>query len=211
MTKVRATIPFSTDAKDSRIGLFGGSFDPIHMAHLLLAETVRTELKLDRILFMPAFVAPHKQTRAATEGFHRLQMIRLAIQDNPHFTVSDYELAKPDISYTVDTLEYLQQNGHFDRSQLYLIIGADNLQGFHTWKDPQRIVALAQVVVVNRPQNEVNDSAAARYGPFLSVSIPMMALSASEIRRRVAGGQSIRYWTPGAVEKYIADHRLYRD
>ncbi|NLP09609.1 nicotinate (nicotinamide) nucleotide adenylyltransferase [bacterium] len=211
MTKVRATFPFPPDAKDLRIGLFGGSFDPIHMAHLLLAEIVCTALHLDRILFMPAFVAPHKQTRAATDGYHRLQMIRLAIQDNPHFAVSDYELAKSDISYTVDTLEYLQQNGRFSRSQLYLIIGADNLQGFHTWKDPQRIVTLAQVVVVNRPQYEENDASAARFGPFLSVSIPMMALSASEIRRRVADGQSIRYWTPGAVEKYIMDHRLYRD
>jgi len=94
---------------------------------------------------------------------------------------------------------------------LHLLIGADNLKGFHTWKDPQRIVRLAQVVVVNRPEYEENDLPATRYGPFLSVSIPMMALSASEIRRRVADGQSIRYWTPGAVEKYIADHRLYRD
>ncbi|OPZ70517.1 MAG: Nicotinate-nucleotide adenylyltransferase [bacterium ADurb.Bin478] len=211
MNQERTTFPFIPDVKDSRIGLFGGSFDPIHMAHLLLAETVRAELNLDRILFMPAFVAPHKQTRTATEGFHRLQMIRLAIEDNPYFSVCDYELAKSDISYTVDTLEYLQRIGRFDRSQLHLLIGADNLKGFHTWKDPQRIVRLAQVVVVNRPEYEENDLPATRYGPFLSVSIPMMALSASEIRRRVADGQSIRYWTPGAVEKYIADHRLYRD
>jgi len=211
MHEAQSTFPFTSGAKGSRFGLFGGSFDPIHLAHLLLAETVRNALNLDRIVFMPASVAPHKQTRTATDGWHRLQMIRLAIQDNPHFVVSDYELCKPDLSYTVDTLEYLHQNGRFDRKQMYLIIGADNLQGFHTWKNPRRIVALAQVVVVNRPQYEGMEPPAARYGPFLSVTMPMMALSASEIRRRVADGQSIRYWTPGAVEKYIMDHRLYRD
>jgi nicotinate-nucleotide adenylyltransferase len=202
---------FKVPGPSFRFGLFGGSFDPIHYAHLLLAETVRTELALDKIIFMPAALAPHKPGRTASDGRHRLAMIQIAIKDNPAFSASSIELLKNDISYTVDTLEQMQSSFGLKRDQIYLIIGADNLHSFQSWKNPNRILQLANLVVVNRPDYAwpacINDPAM----KAIPVAIPMMSISASAIRERVRMNRSIRYYTPLAVQQYITTHKLYQD
>ncbi len=194
-----------------RFGLFGGSFDPIHFAHLLLAETVRTELQLDKIVFMPCNIAPHKPERKYAPNSHRLAMIELAIQDNPAFAVSSWELEQEGVSFTVDTLEYLHGVHKFDRQQIFLIVGADNLSSFHTWKMPQRIIELAQLVCVNRPDSSLPPDEIEKNIPYTTVVIPMLSISASAIRENIRLGRSIRYWTPPEVEKYINEHNLYHE
>ena len=197
--------------RNFRFGLFGGSFDPIHYAHLFMAETVRVELQLDHVVFMPCFIAPHKPDQVATTGRHRLAMIRLAIKDNPHFIVSSLELEKPDISYTVETLEFVHSAYQLQRDQIFLLVGADNLQSFASWKNPQRILRLAQLVAVNRPDSPPIDAHDRQFGQTITVSMPLLDISASAIRDRVRNDLSIRYWTVPAVQDYILAHRLYKD
>lgn len=194
---------------DVCFGLLGGSFDPIHYAHLLLAETVRTELHLDKILFVPCQIAPHKPDHKSAAAVHRLAMIELAIRDNPAFDVCSIELEKAGVSYTVDTLEALHTAAGYGRDQIYLIVGADNLASFQTWKAPDRILQLAHLVGVNRPNCSAVIAPGEQAFPFIPVNIPMLAISASAIRNNLKNGRSIRYWTPRCVEQYIHAHGLY--
>jgi len=184
-----------------RIGILGGSFDPIHHGHLILARAAKEELGLDRVFFVPANKSPHKtDTKPATPD-DRLKMVQLAIQGEEGFEVSDTELKRPAPSYTVDTLRELRTLHPHD--EFVLLIGADNAATFDTWREPEEIRRLAQIAVLDRAGN-----AAAHDWPVVR---RLVDISSTDIRARAAAGRSIRYLTPAAVCDYITAHSLYRN
>lgn len=191
------------------LGLFGGTFDPVHHAHLMAAEIVRSSLGLSKIIFMPSATAPHKTSRSISVAEHRWNMLQLAIAGHSGFAVSALELERGGTSFTVDTLSILHDHFGCRQANLYLIIGADNLQDLHTWKNPQQLFELAQIVAVNRPSQKQASLNSPLSDRVQHVVIPMMDISATAIRERVRAGQSIRYWTPDAVIEYIRRHCLY--
>ena len=200
-----------------RLGIFGGSFDPVHYGHLLLAECCREQCRLDRVWFVPAEIAPHKIGRALTAGPQRVDMLRLAIGGHEAFAVSTVELDRGGVSYTVDTLEAIHAEQPGD--ELFLLVGSDSLADLPNWREPRRICELALPVAVCRAGGPPADFGA--IAPLVAAErfemirgqqfeMPLVDLRASEIRRRVADGLSIRYRTPRAVEKYIEAEGLYR-
>ena len=198
-----------------RIGVMGGSFDPIHLAHLLMAETVRESLALDLILFMPAGTQPLKQGRAATPAEQRVAMVELAIAGNPSFSLSRVDVDRPGPSYTVDSMEQLRQEwGGPEETAMWFIIGSDSLLTFPKWRHPERIIARARLAVVRRPTFDADlaplEVALPGIGKVLDwVDAPLMEISGTDIRKRVAEGKSIRYRVPDAVREYITAHGLY--
>jgi nicotinate-nucleotide adenylyltransferase len=204
-----------------RIGVFGGSFDPVHVGHLLLAECCREQAGLDRVLFVPAATQPHKQDRQLAAPEHRVEMLRLATGGHPAFAVVTLEIERGGVSYTVNTLAALKAT-HPD-AELCLLLGPDALAGLPTWREPARIAALATVVGVEREAlDDLRGLAktaglstllgAERLAAVLQrrVRMPAIGIRASDIRAAVAAGRSIRYRTPRAVEVYIQAHGLYR-
>lgn len=199
-----------------RIGLFGGSFDPIHLGHLLMAELCREHCQLDELRFVPAAVPPHKQDQRRADDSHRLEMLHLAVDGNSGFSVWAVELERGGVSYTVDTLEALHAEHPTD--ELFFLMGADSLFDLPNWREPKRICELATLAVVDRPGQPPLDFdvlgeivSADRLAEIRDSCIPMpqMEISSTEIRRRVAAGCSIRYQTPRAVEEYIRAQGLY--
>jgi nicotinate-nucleotide adenylyltransferase len=201
--------------------VFGGSFDPVHIGHLLAAECCREQAGLDRVLFVPAAIQPHKQDRQLTSGQHRMEMLALATGGNDAFAVLGDELERGGVSYTVDTLQRLKARHPDD--DLLLILGPDAFLGLPTWREPQRIIDLAEVLAVERESlDDLSDAATPepletllgreRLDRVISkrVLLPAIGIRASDLRAAVAAGQSIRYRTPRAVECYIATHGLYR-
>ncbi|MFM8291071.1 MAG: nicotinate-nucleotide adenylyltransferase [Planctomycetia bacterium] len=204
-----------------RIGVFGGSFDPVHYGHLLLADCCLEQAGLDRVLFVPAAVQPHKRDRRLADGPHRVEMLRLATGGRPEFDVATLELDRGGVSYTVDTLAALRDAHPGD--ELCLLLGPDLLAGLPTWREPRRIADLATLVAVERETLDDLPTAAAaaglrdllgadRLATILErrVRMPTIGIRASDLRAAVAAGTSIRYRTPRAVEAYIAAHGLYR-
>ncbi len=201
-----------------RLGVFGGSFDPVHLGHLLLAETCREQCQLNSVWFLPAAVAPHKQGADAAPAKHRLAMLELALAGNSAMIVSPLEIDRGGISYTVDTLREIQRGE--PAAELFLLLGADSLPELPSWYQAETICQLALPVVVRRPFAPEPDfqvladlSTSQRLDEIRrrQVESPMIDVSSSEIRRRVSRGQSIRYRTPRAVEKYIETNGLYRE
>lgn len=200
-----------------RLGLFGGSFDPVHNGHLLLAETCREAARLDQVLFMPACVPPHKRDRSLSTATQRLEMLRLAIGGNEHFALSSLELDRGGVSYTVDTLHQLHAED--SARELCLLLGADSLKDLPLWREPAEICRLAELIVVRRPGLPPLDFSI--LSPFVAaerierfersqVEMPLMELSSTDLRQRAATGRSLRYRTPRAVEAYIHTHHLYQ-
>lgn len=208
-------------ADTRRVGLVGGTFDPVHYAHLAIAEEVRTRLDLSDMIFIPTGQPPHKPGRTITPAHQRLEMLQLAIASNPHFAYSRVELDRPGPSYLVDTLRCLRKlwGTHV---ALYFVIGWDSLEELHTWYDPAGILAsLNYLVAVGRPgyssyteKSEYNTMLEARLPGItqrlLVVPAPQMGISSTDLRQRVAEGRPIKYQTPEAVEHYIVQHGLYR-
>ncbi|HDQ45010.1 MAG TPA: nicotinate-nucleotide adenylyltransferase [bacterium] len=192
-----------------RTGLFGGTFDPIHTGHLILAETVRADVPLDRIVFIPAGIPPHKPDTPVGNPSQRLAMVRLAVQDHPDFYVSECEIAREGPSYTVDTLLHLRSLEIFRNDRIFLIIGADNLVELHTWKDPGRIFDLAEVLCLSRPGDDIRRAAEPYRSRVRMIRAPLISISGTEIRERVQTGRSIRYRVPDPVADYIAGQGLY--
>ena len=190
-----------------RIGIYGGSFDPVHYGHLLLAECAREQLELDTVLFMPAATAPHKQQHTATSAAARVEMLKLAIGGHRAFEVSDLEIERGGVSYTVDTLTTLCKQ--YADAELVLLVGADTLVDMPNWKDPEKIVALARIGVVERTGSAIQATALPG-AEVLGVRMPRMDLSSREMRAKVARGESIRYCTPRAVEQFIDAGGFYR-
>ncbi len=188
------------------IGILGGTFDPVHLAHLAVAEQARVQLGLDQVLFMPAWLAPHKpgNAHAAARSADRLAMLRLAVQGNPQFVVDDFEVQRQTTSYTVETLRSLRARLPAT-TQLFLLIGADNYLIFQQWRAPEQIVAMATPVVYPRPGFPI----ATRDPRFRLLEGPAFDLRATWLRDTVRRGGSIRYLVPAAVQAYIAAHHLY--
>ncbi len=186
-------------------GIFGGTFDPPHIGHLIAAESARRALELDRIRFIPAAVPPHKRGRTdITPAPVRLEMVKRAVAGNPGFLVDDQELKRKGPSYTVDTIQQLCTE--FPSTEFTLLIGMDNLADFPAWKEPERIRSLAKVVVLSRPA--VEKPPRKREG-FRLVTIPLIEVSSSSIRQMVRQGRSIRYLVPERVVEVIVRERLY--
>ena len=195
-----------------RIGIYGGTFDPIHLGHLIMAESCRGACELDRVWFMVAGAPPHKPG-GRTDANHRVEMTRLAIAGHPQFEVSERETSRPGPHYSVDTLEAI--HGDHPADDLFFLIGGDSLIDLPQWREPGRILSLANLVVANRAGFEPS-SPVIPADPQLPprairhVAIPPIGIASSDIRRRLGEGRSIRYQVPRAVEAYIEAHKLYR-
>lgn len=184
----------------ARIGVFGGTFDPVHVGHLAIALAAIEAVPLDRVVFVPARRSPLKRTAPVASEADRVAMLERAVEGEPRFAVSRAELERPAPSYTVDTLEPLAPEG-----RLFLILGADAVADLDRWKDPARIRALATLVVARRPGAPEPASAGA-----IVLEAPKMDISARELRARAARGRSLRYLVPDAVWRYIEERGLYR-
>lgn len=207
-----------------RLGVFGGSFNPIHFGHLLIADEVCERLALDRVLFIPAGVPPHKPGDELAPARDRFEMTRLAVRAHPRFEVSDLELVRHGPSYTVDTLRALAGQG-----ELFLLIGSETFLDLLNWREPRQVAALARLVVVPRSGNAFDPEAPAAQkilhelalpgfvrdlsgpprAPIL-VSAASLPISGSDLRRRAREGRSLAYRMPEAVAAYISEHGLYR-
>jgi nicotinate-nucleotide adenylyltransferase len=187
------------------IGLFGGSFDPVHHGHLIVAQVARELLELEELRFVPAREQPFKQGRHRTSPEHRAAMLSLAVSGTPGFAVERAELQRPGPSYTVDTLEELRRRE--PEADFVLLLGADAAADLPTWHQAARIPQLARIVVFARPGAPVPAS------PWIgsTIEVPAIDISATGIRQRVRQGRSVRYWVPDAVAEYISRHRLYLD
>lgn len=200
-----------------RVGVFGGTFDPVHLGHLILAEQCREQAQLDQVLFVPALLPPHKQRQSLTSFAQRVEMLTLAISGHSSFRVDEMEKERSGPSYTVDTLTQLTQSRIGD--DLCFIIGSDSLHDLHLWYQPQRILELATLLVVARADyppfaaQELKDSLHLTDDfplRYKVVEAPLITIASRDIRRRIAEGRSVRYMIPRAVEAYIEEKRLYR-
>ncbi len=190
----------------SKVGILGGSFNPIHLGHLIVANWVVEEFSLDKIIFIPCFIQPLKSCKDFAESNHRLEMIKMAIANNPKFEVSDFEIKRKRKSYTIDTLRYFKKT--FEN--LYFIIGADNLNEFHRWKEPDEILKTAKLIVVNRGGYNVRIPKKLRKVEIYQCKIPAIEISSTNIRERIRKNLSIKYLVPDSVEKYIHQNNLYK-
>ena len=202
-----------------RLGLFGGTFDPVHYGHLILAECCREACALDAVWFLPAGDPPHKELGGISSGQARAEMLEFAIAGHPQFAVNRMELERDGKTFTFETLQRLHAED--STRDLFFLIGADSLADLPTWREPKRILELATIVAVNRgdrPLPDVNavatriggeSSKSQIAGRIMVVTMPGIDISSTDLRRRVREGKSIRFLTPRAVEIYIAEHRLY--
>jgi len=199
-----------------RLGVFGGTFDPVHIGHLRLAESAReeAELSLDKVLFVPAGEPWRKKERLVSAAAHRMAMLRLAIEGNDAFELSKVELEREGPSYTVETLEALAKQQPGD--ELFLIMGEDALADLPKWREPERIVALAKLAVASRGDSSperldaIEKALPGVLARVIWVPMEVLQISGSDIRESVRRGWSIRYLVPDAVEAYIHQHALYR-
>ncbi len=198
-----------------RIGVFGGSFDPVHIGHLIIAQDAVEQLELDRLIFVPAAVSPHKQYCQPVEGRHRLKMLELATESCVRFEVSDLELARGGVSYTSDTIQHVQAD--HPSAKLFFIVGLDSLADLHLWRNADELLECCTVVPFGRG-GEDPEEVAAKSGlsnvwktKLLDrlIQIHEIEVSASEIRMRIAEGLSIQTLVPPEVEMYIAEYNLY--
>lgn len=188
-----------------KIGILGGTFNPIHFGHLILGEQVLGQLKLDCVIYVPTFMPPHKSNRDVISARHRLKMIRLAVKGNPHFAVSDTEIKrKGKKSYTVDTLREIKKE--YASSRLFFICGSDLVNEIPRWKDVGEIYRLAKFVLAKRPGFGKRLSGK----NFLKIDVAQVDISSSLIRGLVRRGRSIRYLLPQNVRKYIINNKLYK-
>ena len=200
----------------SKIGIMGGTFNPIHMAHLILAESAYEQLQLDKILIMPSKKPPHKLHDPIASDHHRIEMVKLAIKGNPHFELSTMELEREGITYTADTLQQLTKE--YPENEYYFILGLDSLQQIEKWKTPDIIFHLAHIVAAGRYhfpkeriEGQVHRLEEIYHGKIHLLEIPNMDLSSEMLREHVKMGKSIRYYVPSSVEEYIREHGLNKD
>lgn len=190
-----------------RIGILGGTFDPIHIGHLLAGEQAREQCQLDEVWFVPTYVPPHKDGSQVTDAVHRLQMVERAINDHPHFRVSQIELDRKGNSYTIDTIQALRER--YPEDAFYFILGSDMVADLPNWHRVEHLVELTRFIGLARPgfakpQLMANIARRVHYVPM-----PLLEISATDIRERVRAKKSIRYFVPEPVRIYIEEHRLY--
>lgn len=197
-----------------KVGIMGGTFNPIHYGHLFLAENALEQLELDRILFMPSNNPPHKNKAELASNQDRAQMIRLAIQGNPCFELSELEYEREGITYTADTLTILKEQ--YPETEYYFILGADSLLSLQDWKEPKTIFKLCTILAAGRdqvPAKEIEEQIEflkETYGArIIHFKMPMIEISSAEIRTKASVKRSIRYFVPDLVRYYIEQHGLY--
>ena len=189
-----------------RVGILGGSFNPIHNGHLLMAQAALEGMMLDKVIFVPAFCSPHKTDHDLAPAKHRLAMIKAAVKGNRAFGICGEEIRRGGKSYTVETLRVFKAED--PKAKLFFIIGQDSVTGLPAWKDIAAVGKMADFIVANRPGCDVRTSRAPV--KLHKVVMPGVDISSSDIRRRVRQGKSIRYLVPDAAAVYISKHRLYR-
>lgn len=196
-----------------RIGLLGGTFDPVHLGHLIGAQAAADQLGLDRVLFVPAANPPHKSTVPISEARYRVEMLKLAVADNHLFEICLDEIERGGSSYTIDTVRRFRRETA-PQDELYFILGADNLVEFTTWKDWRDICRQSRLVSLKREgfsEEQYQVPRPLRQVEIIWVDMPLIGISATDIRSRHAAGASIRYRVPRAVSEYIETHGLYGD
>ena len=198
-----------------KIGIMGGTFDPVHNGHLLIAENAYEQLSLDEVRFIPTGRSPHKQGKKITDGKHRLRMVELAIADNPAFVADDRELRSDALSYSYVTLQKMHESSPDD--ELYFIMGGDSLRDFKTWYHPEIICSCATLVAAIR--DDCDREHLMIYAKELKqlfsadvrlIQTPNLSVASSELRRRAASGETIRYQVPETVRAYIESKHLYQ-
>ena len=192
------------------IGLFGGTFDPVHMGHLIVMETIRSDFGLDRVVFIPTYVPPHKTHENLSPASDRLEMTRLAVQGHESFSVSDCEIRREGISFTRDTVEWFLRSPEHREDRFVLLMGGDSHRDMNTWKNPEWILEHIRILVVRRPGFEKTREPTLFSKNVLFAQTPEIGISSSEIRERVRAGKSVRFWVPKPVEHYIQQQGLYR-
>lgn len=198
-----------------RVGIFGGTFDPIHMGHLIVAETIMDEFHLDKVVFIPAAVPPHKLDKQISPAKHRYMMTMLATCSNPRFQVSDMEMHRQGPSYSRDTLAQLIEE-HGRDTEFYFIVGADSVENLHTWNRIDELLTMCHFIGASRPGCMPDmEKIAQRFGPLAEkihcLETPELEISSTEIRHRVGQKRTIRYIVPETVEQYIYKEKLYLD
>ncbi|OGH97259.1 MAG: nicotinate (nicotinamide) nucleotide adenylyltransferase [Candidatus Melainabacteria bacterium GWF2_32_7] len=192
--------------------VFSGTFNPIHIAHLIIAETVKDELGLDKVTFIPAFCPPHRDRELANPD-HRLNMVKIAIQDNPSFEISDIEFKRQEKSYTYLTIQDLFKKNPQISGKINFIIGSDAFKLIDTWYEAEKLAELLNFIIVIRPDNteigKLFENIKLKQFDFEIVKTPLLDISSSDIRRRIKKKKSIKYLVPRAVEEYIYDNNLY--
>ncbi len=198
----------------TKIGVMGGTFNPVHYGHLLIAENAYEQYGLEHVFFMPTGRSPHKDGRQIISAAQRCEMVRLAIDGNPHFSCSDYETTKADVSYTYLTLQAFTQR--FPGTELYFIMGADSLADFEHWLHPEEISRLSTILVAVRDELNIKELMPIRehlkkayHAKIAFINTPGFSVSSRLIRKRVTEHSSIRYLVPDAVEQYIRQHHIY--
>jgi nicotinate-nucleotide adenylyltransferase len=186
-----------------RLGVFGGSFDPPHVGHLLVAADAFDALQLDRLIFVPASVQPLKAAKESASARHRLEMVRCLVGDDPRFAVDPIEIDRDGLSYTVETLAAFAER--YPKAKRFFLVGMDVLASFAQWREPDRVLRLATLAVMQRTGETGPVPASA-----IRIETRRVDVSSTEIRDRVRTGRTIRGFVPEAVAAYIADHRLYR-
>ena len=202
-----------------RIGLMGGTFDPPHIGHVLPVESAAAEFSLDRVLFIPAYIPPHKQRPDLTDPYHRFAMLAIALQRYPNFLISSWELMKGTVSFTVDTVEQFLQ-GPCAQDQLFFLMGADSFLEFHTWHQYEKLIRLCRFIIINRGTNRVElqdnlEKLEKNLQLDLSKTVyfagsPELPVSSSEIRSAIAAGDSVSSLLAPEVDAYIRKHSLYK-
>jgi nicotinate-nucleotide adenylyltransferase len=216
------------EPKGKKIGLFGGTFNPIHLGHLRGAEEIWQAFQLEKVIFIPSSIPPHKVTEKVIEAKHRLEMVKLATSTNPHFSTSDLELSRPGKSFSVDTLRFFRER---QEDTFFFILGGDAFVEIETWKDFQDLFSLCHFIVMARPGSQKNVSSspfpetlipAFRYEPAERAwihrsghrvsfkEISFLDISSTKVRELIAKGETVRYLIPAEVEAYIQTHGLYR-
>jgi nicotinate-nucleotide adenylyltransferase len=191
----------------SKVGIFGGTFDPIHLGHLITAQSVKELRNLDKIIFIPAFISPHKSEVKASSPDDRLNMIKLAVDSIPFFDYSDIEIKKGGVSYTVETLTELKKK----YNELEFIIGYDNIFTFNTWKEPDEIFKLAKIIVLKRKSSHPPQFKDKYYHQAIFVQTRGIEISATDIRERVNKRMPINFLVTPSVMEYIYNHKLYNE
>jgi nicotinate-nucleotide adenylyltransferase len=225
---IREDSKIGKEPKGKRIGLFGGTFNPIHLGHLRGAEEIWQALQLEEVIFIPSSIPPHKVTEKIIEAKHRLEMVKLAISGNSHFTTSDLELSRPGRSFSIDTIRFFQER---QEDTFFFILGGDAFAEIETWKDFQNLFFLCHFIVMARPGSQKNISSSPfpetlipdfRYAPGEKAwihhsgrrayfkEISFLDISSTKVRELIEKGESVKYLIPAEVEAYIQKHRLYR-
>ncbi len=187
-----------------RIGILGGTFNPVHLGHLILAEEIREKLRLNKLIFVPTNIPPHKRNARIIPARERLKMVRLAIRGNRAFSASDIEIRRKGPSYTIDTVRQFKMR--FPKHKLFFITGSDLLNYLHEWKDLKEVISIVQFIVATRPGYPLEKIPAY----IKTVSIRAVDISAFEIRKCIQQGKSFRYLVPDRVYDYILKKKLYR-